>query len=114
MWPFVLQTIMENYKTFYNSTAWRNTRRDYKQSVGGLCEECLKKGIITPAEIVHHKTPLNKDNVSDLSVSLSWDNLQALCRPCHAKAHEEMYMQRTGRRYKIDEDGRVQIKDGII
>ena len=74
----------------------------------------MKKGIITPAEIVHHKTPLNKDNVSDLSVSLSWDNLQALCRPCHAKAHEEMYMQRTGRRYKIDEDGRVQIKDGII
>ena len=107
MWPFILQSIMENYKTFYNSTAWRNTRRDYKQSVGGLCEECLKKGIITPAEIVHHKTPLTKDNVSDLSVSLSWDNLQALCRKCHADAHDDIYRERSGRRYKIDKNGKV-------
>ena len=105
---------MDNYKVFYNSKAWKDARRNYKQSVGGLCEECLKKGIITPAEIVHHKTPLTAENVSDMSVSLSWDNLQALCRPCHAKAHEEMYMQRTGKRYKIDDNGRVIICDSVL
>ena len=105
---------MEGHKTFYSSRAWKDARRNYKQSVGGLCEECLKKGIITPAEIVHHKTPLNEKNVSDLEISLGWGNLQALCRPCHAKAHEEIYMQRTGRRYRIDENGKVQITDGII
>ena len=69
---------------FYDSRAWKDTRRNYKQSVGGLCEKCLAKGLITPAEIVHHKTPLTVDNVSDLNISLSWDNLQALCRQCHA------------------------------
>ena len=45
---------------FYNSQAWKDTRRNYKQSVGGLCERCLKKGLYNPAEVVHHKTPLTK------------------------------------------------------
>ena len=104
---------MGEHKEFYSSRAWKDARRNYKQSVGGLCEECLKKGIITPAEIVHHKTPLTDDNVSDLSISLGWCNLQALCRDCHAKAHEEMYRERTGKRYRIDECGRV-IIDSVL
>jgi len=105
---------MDGYKTFYSSRAWKDARRNYKQSVGGLCEECLKKGIITPAEIVHHKIPLTNENVGDLNISLSWNNLQALCRQCHAKAHEEMYAERTGKRYTIDEHGRVTIRDSIL
>lgn len=105
---------MDNYKVFYNSKAWKDARRNYKQSVGGLCEVCMSKGIISPAEIVHHKIPLTADNVNNLDISLSWKNLQALCRPCHAKAHEEMYMQRTGRRYTVDENGKVTVRDGIM
>ena len=99
---------------FYNSTAWRNTRRDYTQSVGGLCERCLAKGLITPADLVHHKIPLTQDNIKDLKVSLGWSNLQALCRQCHAEVHEEMYAERTGRRYRIDKSGKVIIRDGVI
>lgn len=95
---------------FYDSRAWKDTRRNYKQSVGGLCEKCLAKGLITPAEIVHHKIPLTVDNVSDLNISLSWDNLQALCRQCHAEEHEAMYAKRVGRRYKINADGSVDIR----
>ena len=105
---------MEEHKTFYSSRAWKDARRNYKQSVGGLCEECLKKGIISPAEIVHHKVPLTDENVSDISISLSGDNLQALCRQCHAKAHEQMYAERTGKRYTIDENGRVIIRDSVL
>ena len=100
-------------REFYSSRAWKDARRNYKQSVGGLCEECLKKGIITPAEIVHHKTPLTDENVCDLEISLGWGNLQALCRECHAKAHEDIYRQRTGKRYRIDEQGRV-IIDSVL
>ena len=100
---------MSKHSAFYNSMAWKNTSRAYKQSVGGLCECCMAKGLVTPAEIVHHKKPLTDDNISDLSISLSWDNLQALCRTCHAEAHEEMYRQRTKRRYKVDKFGRVEI-----
>ena len=99
---------------FYQSMAWKETRRNYKQSVGGLCERCLAKGIITPAEIVHHKVPLTADNISDLSISLSWDNLQALCRQCHAEVHEEMYRARSKRRYTIDKSGRVVIKNASV
>jgi len=105
---------MNGYKQFYSSQAWKDARRNYKQSVGGLCEKCLEKGIVTPAEIVHHKTPLTDENVGDLSISLGWCNLQALCRQCHAKAHEDMYAERTGKRYRIDDSGRVIIRDTIL
>ena len=97
--------------SFYHTQAWKDTRRTYLQSVGGLCECCLKKGIVKPAEAVHHKIPLTDDNVNDLSISLSWDNLQALCRTCHAEAHEEMYRKRSKRRYRIDEHGKVIITE---
>lgn len=97
------------HRSFYNTMAWQNTSKAYKKSVGGLCERCMAKGIVTPAEIIHHKTPLTDDNINDLNISLSWDNLQALCRQCHAEAHEEMYRQRTKKRYRIDRQGRVVI-----
>lgn len=99
---------------FYQSMAWKETRRNYKQSVGGLCERCLAKGIITPAEIIHHKVPLTADNISDLNISLGWGNLQALCRQCHAEVHEDMYAARSKRRYKVDKNGRVVIRDGVV
>ena len=89
---------------FYNSQAWKDTRRNYKQSVGGLCERCLKKGLYNPAEVVHHKTPLTADNINDLSLSLGWDNLQALCRNCHTEVHTTQY-----KRFTINSDGRVEI-----
>jgi len=47
-------------------------------------------------------------------VSLSQDNLMALCRKCHAEVHDEIYRQRTGRRYTVDKNGRVTITDDTI
>lgn len=91
-------------RTFYKSKAWQNCRKTYAQSVGGLCEQCLKNGIYKAGEIVHHKTALTPDNIKDPDVSLSWDNLELLCRDCHAKAHGST------KRYKVDEMGRVMMK----
>lgn len=96
-----------NARRLYDSKAWKDTRKAYTQSVGGLCERCMANGIVTPAEVVHHITPLTEDNVDNASVALDWNNLQALCRQCHADVHDEMYRERTGRRYTIDECGRV-------
>ena len=90
---------------FYNSKAWKDTREAYKKSVGGLCERCMSHGLVTPAEIVHHKIPLTNKNIRDKSLALGWDNLEALCRKCHAEVHDEMYHK--NRRYKIDKEGRV-------
>lgn len=96
-----------NARHLYDSKAWADTRKAYMKSVGGLCERCSDKGLIVPAEVVHHKVPLTEENVSDTTVSLSWDNLQALCRKCHAEVHDDIYRERTGRRYKVDEQGHI-------
>ena len=88
--------------TFYNSQAWKDCRAAYRKSVRGLCETCLKHGIYTPGEIVHHKVVLTPKNINDPDVSLNWDNLMLVCRNCHAAEHD-----RKKRRYKIDSYGRI-------
>lgn len=75
------------------------------RSVGGLCERCLKKGLIVPGEIVHHKIHITPDNVNDPAVTLNPDNLELLCRDCHAEEHTDRR-----KRYKLDDLGRVIIK----
>ena len=99
---------------FYNTPAWRKTRVAYLKSVGGLCERCFSIGIVTPAEIIHHKIPLDENNIHDPKMTLGWDNLQALCRECHAKVHDDIYAERTKKRYKIDKSGKVMIRDDTI
>lgn len=88
--------------SFYKSQAWKRTRAAYTKAQGGLCECCFKDGIITPGEIVHHKTPLTPANIHDPTVTLGWSNLQLLCRECHAKAHGARQ-----KRYSVDSFGRV-------
>lgn len=90
--------------SFYKSKAWQHCRSSYAKSVGGLCEQCLKAGLVKTGDIVHHKVKLTPANINDPAVSLSWNNLELLCRDCHAKAHG------TAKRYKVDEMGRVTIK----
>lgn len=89
-------------KAFYLSMAWKNTSKAYRQSVAGLCERCKAKGLIVPGEIVHHKIHLTPENISDPDISLNWNNLECLCRECHAEVHGARE-----RRYKLDAQGRV-------
>lgn len=72
------------------------------ESVNHLCERCLSKGIVKPAEIVHHKIELNPSNINNPDVTLNFDNLEAVCRDCHADIHN-----RIERRYVIDNNGKV-------
>ena len=96
---------MKEYaKGFYSSNEWKACRAAYKKSVGGLCERCLKKGLIVAGEIVHHKNYINPDNVNDPEVLMNFDNLELLCRDCHAQEHLGR-----NKRYKLDELGRVLI-----
>ena len=86
---------------FYKSDAWENCRASYLAKVGGLCEECLKQGIYTPAVIVHHKVVLTPENITNPEITLAFSNLEAVCRDCHGKVH------RPGLRYKIAPNGAV-------
>ena len=67
---------------FYNSKEWLKCRAAYLASVNGLCEKCFRAALI-----VHHKKPLNEDNINDPQITLSFDNLQALCLDCHNEVH---------------------------
>lgn len=91
--------------SFYRSKQWQKCRESYAASVGYVCERCAKQGIIRAGEIVHHIDHINPENVADPAVTLNYDNLMLLCRPCHAAVHEEIYGKNDRRYFVID--GRV-------
>lgn len=97
--PFIMRDFA---KDFYQSQAWKKRREAYLKEKGWLCEECLKRGRYTPADTVHHIIPLSPENISNTMITLSGENLEAVCRDCHAEKHKR------AKRYKIDEFGRVE------
>lgn len=72
-------------KDFYNNKSWHRARQQYINSVDGLCERCLAKGIYKPGWIVHHKIWLTEDNINDVNISLNPNNFEYLCQDCHNK-----------------------------
>lgn len=92
-------------KEFYNSTSWKKCRAAYIKSVGGLCENCLKKGIYKTGEIVHHIEHITEDNISNPSITLNWSNLKYVCRDCHAEEHSVA----VPRRYSVNSDGTIKL-----
>ena len=67
---------------FYRSKAWKQTQAAFMASKNYMCERCDQ-----PATIVHHKTYITPSNINDPNITLSWDNLEALCHDCHNKEH---------------------------
>ena len=106
-------------KAFYSSKRWQAVRNEYAKRRHYLCEDCLRRGIYRPGVIVHHKIEIDPVTIEVPEIALNADNLELLCRDCHARVHD----QHSGRwakvnearraareeknRYKIDEFGRV-------
>lgn len=107
----------EYAKGFYGSRAWKNCRAAYRAYRGGLCERCLAKGLYNAGVIVHHKTYIDPENVTDPQILLDWNNLELLCRACHDAEHEvqmhrHTYQQKhrfgaNARRWTVDSDGNI-------
>ena len=78
----------------YNSREWRELRISKLRSTNGLCEECLKQGIVTSARCVHHivpiKTARTKDEMKRLAIDCGLQGLKSLCFACHARIHKEL------------------------
>lgn len=101
---------MKEYaKAFYKSKQWQQCRESYAKSKGWLCERCLKKGLYNPGVIVHHKTYIDPENITDPMILLNFDNLELLCRACHGDEHKKLQ-----RRFTVDELGRVQISPHAV
>ena len=94
-------------EVFYSSKSWKHIRKVVKQRDRGLCVDCLAKGIVTPAEEVHHIIELTQENIWDEDIALNPDNLVSLCRECHRARHGARE-----KRYEVDEFGRVRIPPG--
>ena len=74
----------------YADPRWRPLREQVMARDGGLCQECLAKGILTPATQVHHRISPFQGGLSQQDFDFyAWDlsNLEAICRDCHAAIH---------------------------
>ena len=86
------------YQKLLNSKRWKQLRMAYLQE-HPLCERCYREGIeqmgkpyIRSAIDVHHNVPVESAHTIQEMEQLAydWNNLQALCIPCHVKTHKEM------------------------
>jgi len=91
-------------KAFYLSKQWRRVRAYVFARDVGLCVRCGR-----PGDIVHHKVNLTPENINDPSVALNADNLELLCRDCHALAHAAGPATAEG--LMFDEDGNLVKRD---
>lgn len=62
----------------YNSVQWKKLRAAFLLE-NPLCATCMAKGKPEGARDVDHRIPL----AVQPDLAYEWDNLQALCRPCH-------------------------------
>ena len=91
-WRGVSDRVAKDKADIYNSREWKELRIAKLRSTNGLCEECLKQGIVTSARCVHHVVPIETARTKDEMKRLAFDvnNLRALCFACHARIHKEM------------------------
>ena len=106
-------------KQFYSSKAWQTCRNEYAKRQHYLCEDCLKRGIYKPGEIVHHKIEIDPVTIERPEIALNFRNLELLCRECHAERHqmqggrwakvneEKRRKRAAARRFVVDENGKV-------
>lgn len=90
-------------EAFYHSKAWRLTRNYYFKKMNGICERC--HGEYGPGEIVHHKIWLTPYNINNPSITLGEDNLEVVCRVCHALEHEGQMA--TDKNLMFDDEGNL-------
>jgi len=91
-WRWISGKVAKDKQDIYNSREWQELRIAKLRSTNGLCEECLKQGIITAARCVHHVVPIETARTKDEMKRLAFDehNLMSLCQPCHSRIHKEL------------------------
>ena len=91
-WRGVSAKVAKDKADIYNSREWKELRIAKLRSTNGLCEECMKQGIVTPARCVHHIVPIETARTKDEMKRLAFDinNLRALCFACHSRIHKEI------------------------
>lgn len=79
---------------FYQSKYWQRLRAEVLREQKWKCQECLKLGIVTKANTVHHVQFVDKHPELALSKYYTYNNkryrnLISVCGECHNKLHPE-------------------------
>jgi len=78
---------MARFPQVYRMAEWQRVREYVIQRAQGLCEECVRQGRVEAGTEVDHIQPLTESNWRDWNIAYNPDNLQLLCRECHAARH---------------------------
>ena len=91
-WRGVSDKVAKDKAEIYNSREWKELRIAKLRSTNGLCEECMKEGIVTSARCVHHIIPIETARTKEemRRLAFDWNNLMSLCKSCHARIHKEL------------------------
>ena len=73
----------EHIRRFYNSKWWKRFRHYVLEQYNYLCQDCLTNNIITEATEIDHIKPLS--TVEGWNARLELNNVNPLCKSCHAK-----------------------------
>ena len=116
-WRWVSDKVAKDTADIYNSREWKELRALKIRSTNGLCEECLKEGIVTAANIVHHKHPIeDSHSMQEMKHwAFMWENLLVVCQAHHAKIHRDQLKSNTKDVVKQRADARQdRWADGLI
>lgn len=92
-------------KWFYNSDAWKSTRKAVLLACGYTCELCGGH-----AEEVHHEIELTPENIRDPAATLNPQLLHPLCGNCHKLVTKRQKQKRKAdcdSGYCFDADGNL-------
>lgn len=67
-----------------------------------VCVHCGAKG-----NTIHHITWVNDMNCNDPDVTFNPDNLETVCRDCHAAIHSKTGSSATAEGYRFDDEGNL-------
>jgi len=76
--------VIKTTKPFYRTAAWQKCRAFILARDNYLCQKCLRKGKIAPADMVHHIKALDDCP----ALALTPENLTSLCNMCHEQEHK--------------------------
>ena len=122
-WRGVSDKVAKDKQEIYNSREWKELRT-MKLRANPLCEMCIREGeahgipggYITPSRVVHHRHPI-EDSTTKAEMrkwAFMWNNLEALCQACHAKAHKEMGSNTRRMVAERAEARQARWKDGLL
>ena len=82
-----------NYQRLLNSKRWQEVKRIVWQRTNGLCEECMKQGIVRAGVDCHHIVPVETATTPQEMERLCFDvnNVRLLCIACHSAIHKGMF-----------------------